>query len=151
MARVLRHLRWLVLIGVAGLILASLAAFLAGVLDVVTTAQGLLAHESGANVRLVHAIDLFLIAASAFMVAVGFYEIFIGPVDVPEALRSHGFDQLKAKLVGMLVLILAGDFVQHFVAWESGRETLEHGLAAAVLIGALLAFLRWGKAGAEAT
>jgi uncharacterized membrane protein YqhA len=146
MAKLLRHLRWIVMLGVAGLVLASAAAFVAGILDVVSTARGLLEHEAGANVRLVHAIDLDLIAASAFMVAVGLFEIFIGPVDVPETLRSHGFGQLKSKLIGLLVLILAVDFVQDFVAGTSPRETLERAIAGAIFVGALVAFLRWGSA-----
>jgi uncharacterized membrane protein YqhA len=145
MAAVLARLRWIVLLGIAGLVLVSIVASVSGLVDLFDAARALLAHERGAQVRLVHAIDLFLVSATAFILDIGLYEIFIGPVDVPAGLRSKGFDDLKARLIVLLVLIVAIDFVENFVEWSDGPSTLEHAAAAALFIGALVVFLRWAK------
>src|SRR5581483_6369476 len=143
MAAVLARVRWIVLLGIAGLVLVSIVASVSGLIGLFEAARGLFTHEHGTEVQLVHAIDLFLVSATAFILDVGLYEIFIGPVDVPAGLRSNGFDALKARLISLLVLIVGIDFVENFVEWSDGRRTLEYAVAAALFVGSFVVFLRW--------
>jgi uncharacterized membrane protein YqhA len=138
--------RWMVLIAVLGALAAAVVAFTAGAVRTVTAVQALVTVGAvpGTAVGLVQVMDVFLIGAALLLFAVGIYELFITPVAVPEALRVSTLDELKAKLAGVIVLVIAGYFLEHLVAADSGQDVLYRGCAAALVSGTLVAFLRFG-------
>jgi uncharacterized membrane protein YqhA len=101
-------------------------------------------------------VDLFLVGATLLIAAIGFYELFINRID-PAGQRSHlpawlvmnDLNDLKARVVSMLVLVAAVSFVDVVVDFHGGQDILYLGIAIASVIAALTAFLRYGTGGRE--
>jgi uncharacterized membrane protein YqhA len=96
--------------------------------------------------------DLFLVGATLMIAAFGFYDLFIGTIGasrpsvrLPGWLRIHDLDDLKARVISMIVLVAAVSFVVVAVESKSGLDTLYLGVGVAVVIAALTAFLRFGR------
>jgi uncharacterized membrane protein YqhA len=115
--RVVSSVRYLALFGVFGLGLISAAAFLWGLGEAVALILGLVATPpSGgaaktALIGLLEELDIFLIASVLAITALSLYELFIGDLDMPEALIVRDVDTLKARVVGIVVVILGTTFL----------------------------------------
>lgn len=145
---------WLALIPVTFLLLSALASFVYAVVVLFNTVDQVgrhpfpAAHHIGS---LLLEVDLFLIGATALISAIGFYELFIGDIrrdgeDVlPGWLAMHDLNELKSRVVSMVVLVLAVTFVEQLVGSSGGLQILEVGGAVAVVILGLTAFQRWGN------
>jgi uncharacterized membrane protein YqhA len=145
---------WLALLPVAFLLLSALASFAYAVVVLFNTVDQVgrhpfpAAHHIGS---LLLEFDLFLIGSTALISAIGFYELFIGDIrrdgeDVlPAWLQMHDLNELKSRVVSMIVLVLAVTFVEQIVDSGDGLQTLEVGGAVAVVILGLTAFQRWGN------
>lgn len=139
--------RWMVIVAVFGALVAAGTAFAAGAVKTVKAVRELATQGTGAAgtaVRLVQVMDVFLIGAALLIFAVGMYELFIGPLEVPEGLRVSTLDELKAKLASVIVLVIAVYFLEHSVTAERSLDVLYRGGAAALVAGVLVAFLRFG-------
>lgn len=96
--------------------------------------------------------DLFLIGATLMIAAFGFYELFIGRIGasgsgvrLPGWLRMRDLNDLKARVISMIVLVAAVSFVDVVVESKGGLDTLYLGVGVAVVIAALTAFLHFGR------
>ena len=96
--------------------------------------------------------DLFLIGATLMISAFGFYDLFIGRigasgphVQLPGWLRMHDLDDLKARVISMIILVAAVSFVDDVVESKGGLDTLYLGVGVGVVIAALTAFLHFGR------
>ena len=96
--------------------------------------------------------DLFLIGATLMISAFGFYDLFIGTIGasdpaarLPSWLRMHDLDDLKARVISMIVLVAAVSFVDYVVESRGGLDTLYLGVGVGVVIAALTAFLHFGR------
>jgi uncharacterized membrane protein YqhA len=93
-------------------------------------------------------IDLFLIGATLLISAVGFYELFIreihvdGVMKMPAWLEMRDLNDLKGRVIAMIVMVLAVSFVELAVDAPNGLQILELGGGVAVVILALTVFLR---------
>jgi uncharacterized membrane protein YqhA len=100
-------------------------------------------------------IDLFLIGATLLISAVGFYELFIAEIKrtdgswMPGWLVMRDLNDLKARVIAMVVMVLAVTFAEVIVDSPSGRDVLELGVGVGVVIVALTAFLRLSGHGAD--
>jgi uncharacterized membrane protein YqhA len=98
-------------------------------------------------------IDLFLIGATLLISAVGFYELFIRDTHhddvplMPSWLEMTDLNDLKRRIIAMIVMVLSVSFVEVVVDSPSGRQTLELGGGVAAVIVALTVFIRWGGHG----
>jgi uncharacterized membrane protein YqhA len=151
--RILTNSLWMALVPVAFLLLSALASFVYAVTILVHT----IGQASGHPFPVGHHIgslllefDLFLIGATALISALGFYELFIGDIRVggqdllPGWLAMHDLNELKSRVVSMIVLVLAVTFAEEAVDSPEPLHLLEFGGAIAVVIIALTVFLRWG-------
>jgi uncharacterized membrane protein YqhA len=151
--RILTNSLWMALVPVAFLLLSALASFVYAVAILVNT----IGQASGHPFPVGHHIgslllefDLFLIGATALISALGFYELFIGDIRVggrdllPAWLAMHDLNELKSRVVSMIVLVLAVTFAEEAVDSPEPLHLLEFGGAIAVVIIALTVFLRWG-------
>ena len=93
--------------------------------------------------------DLFLVGATLMIAAFGFYELFIGRIDangpgmrLPGWLKMDDLNDLKARVIAMIVMVLAVTFVEMAVDATNGKEVLELGGGIALVIIALTAFLK---------
>jgi len=144
-----------VVVPVIVLLLSAMASFAYGT-DVfvrsvthVVDAPQLTSHNLGFLLLLT---DLFLIGATLMIAAFGLYDLFIGTIGasgagvrLPGWLRMHDLDDLKARVISMIILVAAVSFVVVTVESKSGLDTLYLGVGVAVVIAALTAFLRFGR------
>ena len=95
------------------------------------------------KVSFIELLDIFLIAAIFYVFTVAIYELFIGDLNLPTWLAIHNLDELKSKLISIIVLVIVIVFLEHFVEWNSSQAILENGIGAALVIGVLILFNRF--------
>ena len=136
-------------IGIASLLAASVTILAFGAVETYRHIALLVSPEGAqttnremflASIKL---IDLVLIATILQVVAIGIYSLFIDSrVPLPVWLRTADVDDLKFKLAGIVVIMLAVLFLEQFITWGSDRDLLMPGLAVAAVIAALSYFIR---------
>jgi len=145
--------RSLVLIPVVVLTLAGAGAFVYGAALFVHSAAEIIGHPFPVGNKIglfLLVVDLFLVGATMLIAAIGFYELFISHVSadrqhgLPDWLVMRDLDDLKARVVSMLVMVAAASFVNVVVDFHGGHDILFLGSAVAVVIAALTLFLRLG-------
>lgn len=146
--------RGLILVPVVVFVLAAAGAFVYGAALFVHTTGEMIRHPFPVGNKiglLLVDVDLFLVGATLLISAIGLYELFISRVDVggrrthlPSWLVMNDLNDLKARVISMLVLVTAVSFVDVVVDFNGGRDILFLGAAVALVIGALTAFLRFG-------
>ena len=148
--------RVLMAIPVVVFLLSSVASFAYGTDVFVLAIREVVRHPLPVSDKISYflvIIDLFLIGATLFIAAIGFYELFVSPggarragAPLPTWLDMRDLNDLKARVVAMAVLILTTTFVEVAVdAAAVGPEVLEVGGGIALVIVALTAFLRFGE------
>jgi len=92
------------------------------------------------------------VGATLMIAAFGLYDLFITRIDagsrplrLPAWLEMHDLNDLKARVISMIILVAAVTFVDVVVESKSGLNTLYLGAAVALVIAALTAFLRFGR------
>ena len=144
----------LAFIPVVILLLAALGAFVYGTAVFVDAIHKIIEHPFpvGHQIGLfLLDIDLFLVGATLLIAAVGFYELFIREIHlgqatrVPAWLEMRDLNDLKGRVIAMIVLVLSVSFVETAVdAPAGGQQILELGGGVALVIVALTVFLRLG-------
>jgi uncharacterized membrane protein YqhA len=141
----------LAIVPVAILVLAALGAFVYGAAVFVHSVIDIARHPFpvGHQVGLfLLDIDLFLIGATLLISAVGFYELFIREIHVdgvgrmPAWLEMRDLNDLKGRVIAMIIMVLAVGFVELALDSQNGLQVLEIGGGVALVIVALTAFLR---------
>ena len=143
MSRVLSASRYLIVIGVITSLLLAIALLIAGLVRagvlIVTFMPAML--EAGATKSLavgsIEIADILLIAVVLYIVATGLYELFIGDVDLPAWITITSLDDLKDKLLSIVVAVLDVAFLVQVVNWDGTRNLLPFGLAIASVVLAL--------------
>ena len=75
------------------------------------------------------------------MIGYGLYELFIDTdIDVPMWLRVEDLDDLKSKLIGVVVAIIAVVFVGVFVDSKRADDVIAYGVGAGALVAGLALF-----------
>lgn len=144
--------RWLVLIAVVVLVIAALGAFAYGTDVFFGNLGDVVRHPLPVGNRIglfLLIVDFFLIGATLLIGAIGFYELFLGRLDrnarpIPDWLEMHDLNDLKARVIAMVVLVSAVSFAEFLVDAHGGLDTLELGGGVAAVIAALTLFLRYG-------
>lgn len=148
MKSLLSNSRYLILIAVLASLITSVMAFIWGSYRTFTVISHLVAaiggESHGIGVELIAIMDTFLIATALYIFAVGLYELFIADLQLPEWLVVHNLHDLKAKLSGVIILVMSVTFLEHLVHWEDAAGTLMFGGAIAIITGALIAFGHFG-------
>jgi uncharacterized membrane protein YqhA len=116
--------------------LAQLALVAAAALSGLSTAKDIKALA----VNEVFLADITLIATALFLVAVGLYELFISKIDLPVGVNIVSLDDLKDKLLGVIIVALAVSFLAQTASWNGKTDLLSYGVAVALVILALAAF-----------
>jgi uncharacterized membrane protein YqhA len=141
--------RYLVLLAVAGAFVAGTTMLAIGAVSVAQLISGLLLAgdfgskaAKGLALGFIEAIDLFLLGTVFQIMALGLYELFIDDtIQLPHWLVIHTLDDLKHKLVGVMVVIMAVVFLSHVVNWHGEPEILYLGASIALVVSALTWFL----------
>ena len=148
MGKFLEKSRYMSILGVISLLLASVAAFIWGVaktiyaIVVIVTSYG---KDPFIAVSLIEVVDSLLIATALFVFAVSMYELFIADLDVPDWMVAHDTYQLKDKLGGVIILVMVVKFVERLVEWKDPYESFLFAIAVAVISAALIALSHFGR------
>jgi len=87
------------------------------------------------------AIDAILLGTVLLVIGYGLYELFIdADLDVPNWLRVDDLDDLKSKLIGVVVAIIAVVFVGVFVDSNRADDVISYGVGAGALVVGLAIF-----------
>ena len=136
----------LIVIPVVVLLLASLGGFVYGAVVFVQSLRDVVRHPIPVGNKIglfLLVVDLFLVGATLLIAAVGLYELFISRIEsgsarrMPEWLEMHDLNDLKARVIAMIVLVASVSFAQAVVDFDSGREILELGGGIGIVVGAL--------------
>lgn len=137
--------RFIMLIPVAGLFFGSLTLVtMAGVEVYRTIVEAIGGHleKKLAVLEFIELADVFLLATVLYIMALGLFELFIDDrLPVPHWLEIHTLDDLKEKLVGVVVVVLAVSFLGKVIEAQSARDLMELGVGVAAVIAALSYFL----------
>jgi uncharacterized membrane protein YqhA len=148
MARLLLNARYVSIIGVISLLLASLAAFAWGAVKtvnaviIIITSYG---QDKFIAVSLIEIVDSLLIATALFVFAASMYELFINKLTLPGWMLAHNLYELKDKLGGVIILVMVVKFLEHLVEWKNAYKSLLFAIAIAVVSAALIALSYFGK------
>lgn len=140
--RLLAATRFLPLLGIVGSLLLAAALFVVGLWRAVVLAFGIIeavTDDSTAKVfavATIEDIDFFLIATALYITGVGLYELFVGATpNLPSWLIIESLDDLKDKLLGAVVVVLAVTFLATATKWKGdGGELLQYALAVSAVI-----------------
>jgi uncharacterized membrane protein YqhA len=128
--------RYLVLIGVCGLLVCTVTAFALGVYKTFGTVVSIALQESKddfALILLFDCLDSFLVATALLVISVSLYELFIGELKVPDWMLVRNLSELKAKFTFVIIPVMAVKFLQKLLASADALETLYYGIAVGVV------------------
>jgi uncharacterized membrane protein YqhA len=137
--------RFFIIFAIIGSFLASAAALVYGF---IATVQ-LVLHSFGSgdytehgtkvlSVGLVGMIDMFLLGTVLYIITAGLYQLFIDPsLPLPAWLKISTLDDLKERLLGVVVVLLAVSFLGDLVEWDGSWNILAEGLAVGTVVGVL--------------
>jgi uncharacterized membrane protein YqhA len=147
LAEAIGKTRFMVLIAVVSVILVSFALFVMGagmaVQGVWHAASAYVRGDEGAatiTVDLLEVVSTMLKAVVFYLVGVGFYSLFIAPLNLTAALGIRSFNDLEIKVVSVVIVIMGVTFLEHFIRWNQAVETLLYGVSFAVVVAALVFF-----------
>ena len=151
--RALSGSRYVVLLAVLGALVAALVLFFYGAAETVGVVLDLAAKSEvsakGAKalvLAFIEIVDVFLLGTVLLIIALGLYELFVDPdIVTPEWLHIRTLDDLKNKLVGVVIVVLAVVFLGQAMSWNGERDLLRFGAAIALVIAALTYFLSTAK------
>jgi uncharacterized membrane protein YqhA len=87
------------------------------------------------------AVDAILLGTVLLVIGYGLYELFVDDLlQVPSWLEVKDLDDLKSKLIGVVVAIISVVFVGVFVDVNRASEVLAYGLGAGALVAGLALF-----------
>lgn len=87
------------------------------------------------------AVDAILLGTVLLVIGYGLYELFVDDgIEVPAWLQVRDLDDLKSKLIGVVVAIIAVVFVGVFVDSNRATEVVAYGVGAGALVAGLALF-----------
>ncbi|MEM1375447.1 MAG: YqhA family protein [Pseudomonadota bacterium] len=141
--------RYMIIIAVLGSIAAAITLLVYGFLEalqlILTTIEMGEVTRKGAKamaIEFIEIIDLFLMATVFLIIAVGLFRLFISPnIAIPEWLEINTLDDLKTKLIAVVIVVMGVIFLGHVVAWDGETDLMGLGIGIAAVIGTLTWFL----------
>ena len=136
--------RYAVLIPSLASILGALLLMAQGSVEMVFVIIDAISNESTLKESIVYvltAVDAILLGTVLLVIGYGLFELFIDDeLPVPLWLRVYDLDDLKSKLIGVIVAIIAVVFVGIFVDANRSKDVLSYGVGAGALVVGLAIF-----------
>ena len=144
MRRLIELSRFVVAVPAIGAIIGSFVLMIIGVLDVVQAIVKLVNVEVPTKesvVSILTAVDTLLLATVLLVIGYGLYELFVdSSVKLPPWLEIRSLDDLKAKLIGVVVAIVAVVFLGYLVDANEAIDVMYIGAGAGAVVIGLAAF-----------
>ena len=144
MKRILGLTRYVVFVPAIASIIGAVLLMAQGSLEILQVVFNALTSEFGLKetiVEVLTAVDAILLGTVLLVIGYGLYELFIDTeIEVPLWLRVEDLDDLKSKLIGVVVAILAVVFVGVFVDSNRSDDVISYGIGAGALVVGLAIF-----------
>ncbi len=144
MKRVLGLTRYAVFVPAIASIIGAILLMGQGSLEILKVVYSAVSSEFGLKetiVEVLTAVDAILLGTVLLVIGYGLYELFIdAEIEVPLWLRVRDLDDLKSKLIGVVVAILAVVFVGVFVDSNRSEDVISYGVGAGALVAGLAIF-----------
>jgi uncharacterized membrane protein YqhA len=147
--------RLLIVLPVVMLLLTAAGTFIYGTVIFFASITGYIHDPAQVGGKLSHFLiveDLFLVGVTLMISAFGFYGLFVIKSErrdsqywLPKWLQMRDLEDLKARVVSMLILVSAMTFVDVVVEFHGGLGVFYLGVGVSLVIVALTAFLRFGR------
>jgi uncharacterized membrane protein YqhA len=147
MKSILEKSRYLAIIGVVSLLIAAVTAFAWGLIKTINTIALVVTSAGGDAaiiIEFIKIVDGFLIATAILIFAVSLYELFIGPLELPDWMLANSLHELKTKLSSMIVLVMAVKFLEKLLELKDANDLLQMAAAIALISAVLIAFGYFG-------
>lgn len=149
MNKLLSVSRYLIFIAVVGAFAAATLLLVYGFAQIVSLIQTTLAEEyisrkvaKSIALECIEIIDMFLMGTVFYIVSLGLYELFIDSgVKLPAWLTIKTLDDLKNKLISVVIVVLAVLFLGNVVTWDGQSDLMGLGVSVALVIAALTWFI----------
>jgi uncharacterized membrane protein YqhA len=144
MNRILARARYAVFIPALASILGALLLMFQGSVAMVKTVVDVVTEGTKLKLTIVEiltAVDAILLGTVLLVIGYGLYELFIDEdLDVPPWLQVQDLDDLKSKLIGVVVAIISVIFVGVFVDTDRAADVISYGVGAGALVTGLAVF-----------
>jgi len=144
MNRILARARYAVFIPALASILGALLLMFQGSVAMVQTIIDVVTEGTKLKLTIVEiltAVDAILLGTVLLVIGYGLYELFIDEdLDVPPWLQVQDLDDLKSKLIGVVVAIISVIFVGVFVDTDRAADVISYGVGAGALVTGLAVF-----------
>lgn len=144
MRRILGATRYIVVVPALAAILGAILLMLQGsvaVVRVIIDTVWFGADLKTTTVDVLTAVDAILLGTVLLVIGYGLYELFVdSEIAVPGWLRVNDLDDLKSKLIGVVVAIIAVVFVGVLVDANRATDVVSYGVGAGALVTGLALF-----------
>lgn len=140
-------IRFFMLIPIIGLAVAAFVLFVEGGNELVHLLVKMFVEaaktgtESDVIVEIVEVIHLFLVGIVLFLTSLGLYQLFIHILPLPGWLKMNNIEELELNLVGIVVVVLAVDYLSVIFEEQEINMAL-YGVGYALPIVALAYFMK---------
>lgn len=149
MRNILAGSRFFIAIAVLGTFVSSVALIVSGTISVFkVTWDALSDGDTGVTaskhlaVDFLQLVDIFLLGTALYIIALGLYELFVDDsLPMPKWLIIATFEDLKEKLIGVIIVLLGVSYLGTAVTWTGDGKILNLGVATAAVIVALASAL----------
>ena len=136
--------RYAVVVPALASVIGALLLMALGSIEIITVMYEVIVNQAYLKETIVDvltAVDAILLGTVLLVIGYGLYELFVdSELVVPKWLQINDLDDLKSKLIGVVVAIIAVVFVGVFVDVNRASEVAAHGLGAGALVIGLAAF-----------
>jgi uncharacterized membrane protein YqhA len=144
MRKILGLTRYAVIVPSIAAILGALLLMAQGSIEIVLVIIDAVLYDAYLKdtiVDVLTAIDAILLGTVLLVIGYGLYELFVDTrLEVPTWLQVRDLDDLKSKLIGVVVAIIAVVFVGVFVDTNRATDVVSYGLGAGALVAGLALF-----------
>ena len=144
MNKILANTRYAVFIPAIASILGALLLMFQGSIEMVRTIIDVVINGTKLKLTIVEiltAVDGILLGTVLLVIGYGLYELFINEdLEIPLWLQVHDLDDLKSKLIGVVVTIISVIFVGIFVDTNRADDVIAYGVGAGAIVTGLAIF-----------
>ncbi len=144
MRKILGLTRYAVFVPAVASIIGALLLMAQGSIEMISVVINTIVDGSSLKetiVEVLTAVDAILLGTVLLVIGYGLYELFIDSnIDVPAWLQVENLDDLKSKLIGVVVAIIAVVFVGVFVDSNRAEDVISYGVGAGALVVGLAVF-----------
>lgn len=144
MRKILGITRYAVIVPAIASIIGALLLMAQGSISIMVVIVDAVLNEAYLKdtiVDVLTAVDAILLGTVLLVIGYGLYELFVDTrLEVPQWLQVRDLDDLKSKLIGVVVAIISVVFVGVFVDANRAADVVSYGLGAGALVAGLALF-----------